>query len=436
VIEDPCQLSRRSLLHAAFRTTLGAAIATGLASTLFDHTADAAAQQLAILTIPKIGLRTPLLEGTSPAILDSGVAGHWPGTAPAGSPGDCCVLAHRTSHGGIFRNVHLLNVGDTIMLDNFTYFVTEKLVVRPDQGNEMLGWNPHGPSSGLTLVSCSQQDMQPGSTSYRLLVRAAMTPAVVTPSLPASADTSGIPLPPQSGYISTFRENSETYVIGADGNVYHNYAEGGQWVGWSSLGKPTSGIYGQVAWGSNYLGNQELYVRANDGLVYHLYATPGHGSGWQGWDSMDAPAGGIVGDVCEGTNAVGNQEIYVLGKDGQVHHKYATPGIGSGWSEWGPMGAPTPGIRGDVHEGTNAAGNQELYVVGRDGQVYHTYSTPGAGTGWSAWNSLGGPDGIVGDVIVFAAPGSDETLYVDAGGVTYRNKATPGAGAGWTGWTR
>lgn len=48
----------------------------------------------------------------------------------------------------------------------------------------------------------------------------------------------------------------------------------------------------------------------------------------------------------------------MLDKDGQVHHRYA--------------------------------GNQELYFVGRYGQVYHAYSAPGAGTGRSAWNSLGG----------------------------------------------
>ena len=223
--------------------------------------------------------------------------------------------------------------------------------------------------AGLAIAMSAQ----PASASAHVPAASAASPA----------NTSGLPLPLRSPIHQTSRDNDESYTVAADGDIYHNYVVNGQWVGWSSLGQPATGVFGDVAWGTNYLNNQELYVKSNDGQVYHMFATPGHGSGWSGWD---------------------------------------------------PMGTPPTGIRGDVREGTNDLGNQELYVIGSDARVWHVYSTPGQGSGWSAWGSLGGPDAISGDMTVTSGVGVKQTVTVLAAGRTYSIMATPGVGTGWGTW--
>ena len=185
----------------------------------------------------------------------------------------------------------------------------------------------------------------------------------------------------------------------------------------------------------NYLNNAELYVVANDGQVWHDYATPGQGSGWSGWTPMGKPAdpNAISGQVVVGRNYLNNQELYVLAGT-QVWHNYATPGQGSGWSGWDPLGAPTPGITGDVHVSRNYLNNQELYVTAPDGQVYHKFSTPAQGSGWSSWDPLSSPTNPVGDVAVWRNWQTNQEMFRIAQSTIWHDYATPGLGSGWSGW--
>ncbi len=70
--------------------------------------------QLGGIAIPKLGVDAPLLEGIRLTTLDNG-PGHWPGTAMPGQIGNVVVAAHRTSHGGPFRNIDQLVAGDAVM---------------------------------------------------------------------------------------------------------------------------------------------------------------------------------------------------------------------------------------------------------------------------------------------------------------------------------
>ena len=251
-------------------------------------------------------------------------------------------------------------------------------------------------------------------------------------------DTAGLP-----STFGTFQiadaANKEMFVTGGDGNVYHNYVDATKGaVGWSSLGGPAAGIFGQVSNGTNYLGNQELFTRSTDGQVYHLYSTPGAGSGWRGWDPLGMPTDGIRGDVFEGTNFLKNQELYVLGKDGNVYHKFSTPGVGAGWSGWDTMSHPAGvTIVGDVQIGANYLCNQEIYVTGTDGNTYHKFSTPGVGTGWSEWGSLSKPPvNVVGSVSAGENFASNQELFIiGADDRVYHDYSTPGIGTGWSGWS-
>ncbi len=240
--------------------------------------------------------------------------------------------------------------------------------------------------------------------------------------------------------------NPELFVTGVDGNVYHDYSTpgvGSGWSGWSTLAQPSIGGDSEVTAGRNFLNNQELYIVGKDGYVYHKFATPGQGSGWSNWDTLGTPAGTTVKfGVHVGRNYLNNQELYVIGANGVMYHDFATPGKGSGWNGWDPVApVPTVASKGDVNVGLNFLGNQELYYVGTDGNVYHNYSTPGQGSGWSDWSSLGAPPGVTLSGFIdiefldYRSLNFQDLLVYGSDGKVYEDDSTPGVGSGWSGWT-
>jgi len=121
--------------------------------------------ELGGISIPKLGVDAPLLEGIRLTTLDNG-PGHWPGTAMPGEVGNVVVAAHRTSHGGPFRNIDQLVAGDTVMFTTDAgetpYRVTGTQVVNPDAI-----WivNPTATPTA-TLFACHP----PGSVAQRIVV--------------------------------------------------------------------------------------------------------------------------------------------------------------------------------------------------------------------------------------------------------------------------
>lgn len=121
--------------------------------------------QLGGISIPKLGVDAPLLEGIRLTTLDNG-PGHWPGTAMPGEVGNVVVAAHRTSHGGPFRNIDQLVAGDTVMFTTdageISYRVTGTQVVNPDA----IWIVDPTDTPTATLFACHP----PGSVAQRIVV--------------------------------------------------------------------------------------------------------------------------------------------------------------------------------------------------------------------------------------------------------------------------
>jgi sortase A len=121
--------------------------------------------QLGGISIPKLGLDAPLLEGIRLTTLDNG-PGHWPGTAMPGENGNVVVAGHRTSHGAAFRNIDQLVAGDIVQFNTaagvFEYTVTGTQIVTPD-ANWIVDQTENATA---TLFACHP----PGSVSYRIVV--------------------------------------------------------------------------------------------------------------------------------------------------------------------------------------------------------------------------------------------------------------------------
>lgn len=108
-----------------------------------------------MLAIPKIDLKLPVLHGATKENLRTTLASieH---TGRPGQIGNFAVAGHRNrTYGRNFNRLDELAVGDSIEVDTgaqvFTYEVTEKLIVKPE---EVWVLESDGKNKEITLVTC------------------------------------------------------------------------------------------------------------------------------------------------------------------------------------------------------------------------------------------------------------------------------------------
>jgi hypothetical protein len=68
---------------------------------------DESLETIGHLSIPRLGLETPVYQGLSLSIIDHGPS-HWPGTALPGHLGNVTIAGHRVTHSRPFRNMDQL----------------------------------------------------------------------------------------------------------------------------------------------------------------------------------------------------------------------------------------------------------------------------------------------------------------------------------------
>ena len=126
-----------------------------------------ASAPLAVLRIPKLDLRVPVLDGTDELTLNRAV-GRIPGTALPGEPGNIGIAGHRD---GFFRGLKDVAPGDRIellTLDGADRYVVEQITIVDPAAVEVLG--PTAEPS-ITLVTCYPFYFV-GSAPQRYVVRA------------------------------------------------------------------------------------------------------------------------------------------------------------------------------------------------------------------------------------------------------------------------
>jgi sortase A len=124
----------------------------------------------AVLRIPRLGLEVPVLEGNDDLTMNR-AAGHIPGTALPGQPGNVAIAGHRD---GFFRPLKDIAAGDRIDLDRpggqvDHYTVQDLRIVQPSDTSALQ------PTAGpaLTLVTCYPFHFV-GSAPQRFVVRATL----------------------------------------------------------------------------------------------------------------------------------------------------------------------------------------------------------------------------------------------------------------------
>src|SRR5581483_10360279 len=86
---------------------------------------------VAIITIPKIGVDSAVVQGVGVSDLQKG-PGHYPNSPMPGQPGNAAIAGHRTTYGAPFYRLDELTAGDQILITTwegaFKYAVRESRV--------------------------------------------------------------------------------------------------------------------------------------------------------------------------------------------------------------------------------------------------------------------------------------------------------------------
>ncbi|WP_125614163.1 class E sortase [Specibacter cremeus] len=118
-----------------------------------------------VVYIPRFGpdYSRPLVQGTTPAQLDTLGLGHYDGTALPGAIGNFAVAGHRQTHGAVLDAIDTLVPGDRIYVQTrdgyYTYVFRNLQIVLPDRRDVLdpVPTEPHATPTQrlLTMTSCN-----------------------------------------------------------------------------------------------------------------------------------------------------------------------------------------------------------------------------------------------------------------------------------------
>ena len=92
---------------------------------------------------------------------------------------------------------------------------------------------------------------------------------------------------------------------------------------------------------------------------------------WTDWTSLGGA--GIAGNPTAARNTDGRLEVFVVGGDTGLWHKWQTAAGGSTWTDWTSLGGS--GIANNPTAARNTDGRLEVFVVGGDTGLWHKWQT-------------------------------------------------------------
>jgi len=180
--------------------------------------------------------------------------------------------------------------------------------------------------------------------------------------------------------------------------------------------------------GRNADGRQEVFVLGGDQAIYHRWETS-PGGPWSDWASLAGHD--LQLPIRVANTADGRLQLFVLGGDQRIYYRGQTAPNG-GWGDWALLGGDQ--VRGFAVN-RNIDGRLEVVAVWGDGALHDAWQTAPNG-GWSGWASLAGHD-LHGEVTLGQnADGRLEAFVVGGDGVVYnRWQLGPNGQGGWSAWS-
>jgi surface antigen len=150
---------------------------------------------------------------------------------------------------------------------------------------------------------------------------------------------------------------------------------GGGAGGWSTQSE-LSGSARRITLARNADGRLEVFYVGTDAAIWHRWQTSA-GGGW----SPEARLGGHAVDVAAQANGDGRLEVFYVGGANTVWHRWQTS-PGGDWSGEGRM----DGAAKAISVARNQDGRLEVFTVGMNDAVWHRWQTS-AGAAWSGEGS-------------------------------------------------
>ncbi|KAH6715963.1 peptidase S8/S53 domain-containing protein [Leptodontidium sp. MPI-SDFR-AT-0119] len=236
----------------------------------------------------------------------------------------------------------------------------------------------------------------------------------------------------------------QVFLLSTDSQLWYiaQTTPGGGWGSWTSLGKPASTtLTDSSVIASNADGRLEIFTQGADSALWHIWQTTPNGT-WSSWVSQGKPpSGGVQGSLCIAPSQDGRLEVFAVGLDGDLWHTWQTA-VNNGWSSWFSHGNPGQGqtFGGSTIPPVMAAqadGRLHLFIPTLGGPMWRISQTA-VNNGWSKWTSHGQPGGSPGylfsdpPAIASNADGRLELFIPAQGGVWHIWQTTPNGA--WSGW--
>ena len=122
---------------------------------------------------------------------------------------------------------------------------------------------------------------------------------------------------------------------------------------------------------------------------------------WGAWTPIGYPTVGLADaeKLAAASNHDGHLEVFAVGTDGAVWHTWQTSPNGPWFPGWASFGQPegvsfASPIQGVIHVEQNQDGRLEVFVTGDDGNMWHIWQVVRDANWIDHWTSLGRPDGL------------------------------------------
>ena len=152
---------------------------------------------------------------------------------------------------------------------------------------------------------------------------------------------------------------------------------------WQSLGGATA--Y-QICVIRDSHGCLAIFAHRSDGTVWHISQVAPN-SGWGSWSSIGKPSPGIWGNMSVAINNDGRLEVFAVGNDNNVWHAWEMPGFAA-WSSWFSLGQPPAGCSNHL-VAIDGPDWVYVFVIGQDSSLWMLRQADPPGS-WAAWQNLGG----------------------------------------------
>jgi hypothetical protein len=183
-------------------------------------------------------------------------------------------------------------------------------------------------------------------------------------------------------------------------------------------------------------GQIEAFTLDDDGTVQRVgQATVDGASRWSDWAELGSPPGiSAMSGPAVVRDHQGAVQVFAIGADCQLWHTWQTLGSQGSWNAWAPLGTPAGVSLLHVTAVQDTNAKPRVFCVAGDGTTYEIKEEESGGTTrWSRWKNLGGTASSL--PVGFAYGDRDiDLVEVDASGHLEHDTWTRSPEPQWSGW--